>query len=198
MTNRPDSPEDWFKKHKSAHQINAADKRAVMRFAQKGQTSLQPIAWRQWAVAAAGGLALIALVGIWQLAQISRFAPPPVAYHDLNIEFHGFDKSTSRALSQQLAAKQSMYFEAYHQRNMNTEVRHQKAATVFEAQQDGVIVLLTCSDTMIRLSENLVTELTLSNNLPEKLKKGEPVLIDINQDGYILAVNKKSNGPQCG
>ena len=197
MTKRPDSPESWYQQHKQHTQTPSSIKQRLMAQARRERQGTMFIPLRQWATAAAGGLALIALIGVWQMSSLSQ-QPVVTTVSLVDVEMHGFDKAASPpTLSAAFKAKRTRYFAHYTQRESNLALRHQRQAEVILTEDNGPLVLLTCSDTIIQISDSLVNELMLQHRFPASLKQGEPVVVDINQDGYILAIKKQEPGLRC-
>ncbi len=196
MTKRPDSPEAWYQQHKEATPSSAADKRSILHHAGKHKQRPALITFRQWVVAGAGGLALLVLVGTWQMGSLTQM---PAAESDsfVQVELHGYGRGEVSSV-QQFAARQSHYLEDYQQRMLNTAVRYQRPATVIEAEADGSLVLLTCNETMMQVSAELMRSLMPEQSSTTQFSRGEQVQLDFNQSGFILAITKQQPGLQCG
>lgn len=196
MTKRPDSPDAWYQQHKEATHSSAADKRTILRHAGKRKQRPSLIPFSQWAMAGAGGLALLVLIGTWQMGMLSQM-PAAESESFVQVELHGYGRGEASPASH-FAARQTHYLEDYQQRVINTAVRYQRPATVIESEADGTLVLLTCNETMMQVSAELMKSLMPERSSTSPFSRGEQVQLDFNQSGFILAITKQQPGLQCG
>ena len=197
MTDRPETPEQCYQQHKKNTHLPVSAKQMLILQARRARRGSKPVSMSQWVVAAGGGFAFLVLVGMWQWTLLSS-QPSNMTARFVNVEIHGFENKTNPSLADSFNVKQTRYYQDYAQRTLTTEARYQQQATVIEAVDNGALVLLTCSDTIIQVSEQLVNSLARKNTENKAFSEGQLVLLSTSEQGYILAIQPQMTPRQCG
>lgn len=197
MTDRPDTPEQYYQQHKKHTHLPVSAKKKLMLQARRARRGSKPVSMSQWIVAAGSGFAFLVLVGMWQWTLLSS-QPSNMTARFVNVEMHGFENKANPSLADTFNVKQTRYYQDYAQRTLTTQARYQQQATVIEAVDKGALVLLTCSDTIIKVSEQLLYSLARENMENQTFIAGQKVLLSTSERGYILAIQAQQTPRQCG
>lgn len=186
MTDQHDPLAEHYQQHKRHHPAPDKLRRYVLqKNSHHTRKASTPLAMRQWQLAAAAVVAIIAFVGIWGTS-LSLVSHPGTLVDVAMVQYHGFD--TSDTTQPDFRAKKTRQFTAYQQRRLIVLSRYQQPATVIAVGQ--TLVLSSCNEDIIALSDSLVATLHETNSMPDVLTPGDTVDIAFNQDGYIIELTK--------
>lgn len=186
MNDHNDPLAEQYQQHKRNHPAPDKLRRFVLQKNQHhGRKASASQQFRQWQLASAAVVALIAFIGIWGTSK-TLIQLPATSVDVAMVQYHGFD--TSKSGQPDFHAKKVRQFTAYQQRQLIVMSRYQQPATVI-ATGDGLI-LSSCNENIIALSDSLVANLHKKNSIPGDLAPGDVVDIAFNQDGYILELTR--------
>ncbi len=182
MSDQHDPLAEQYQQHKRHHPAPDKLRSFVLqknRHQQRHVYSRFPL--RQWQLGAAVAIAIFAFVSIWGTSR-TLTGQPDSAVDVAIVQYHGFDESS--ITQPDFRASQIRQFTAYQQRQLIVMSRYQQPATVVATGQS--LILSSCDEDIIALSDSLVAALLQTNRIPQDLSPGDSVEIAFNQDGYII------------
>ncbi|WP_414828838.1 hypothetical protein [Alteromonas sp. H39] len=186
MTDQHDPLAKQYQQHKRHYPAPDKLRRYVLqKNSHHARKVSSPLPLRQWQLAAAAVVAIIAFIGIWGTS-ITLVTPPGTVVDVAMVQYHGFDTSTGK--QPDFSAQKVREFTAYQQRQLIVSSRYQQPATVLTV--GDTLVLSNCNEDIIALSDSLVATLHEKKSIPDTLSPGDIVDIAFNQDGYIIELTK--------
>lgn len=176
---------------KQRYQAPAASKRVVLRHHQASHKASTTWLNRfQMLAIASATILLVSLVAINHYSMQHSDAPIKYTW----VEIHSMEDEATDQFAN-IRHRYSTLYNDYLQQQHVLLTHHNRNALL--SQLDDGWELRTCDNELVKISRELVAQLTQMNLVSDTLKSGDRVNIEFNQSGLIVGIFANKNLPQC-